>query len=109
LPLLDTPDKAVSISDKFPLLSNVLSIVAVLPMYTTSRERDGSVTNTVKDKLRSSLQASNVNNLMMIKMSGPILKYLDITRGVEHSYLHAKGFRHIKATCNQYIRCGCQK
>jgi hypothetical protein len=39
-------------------------------------------------------------------MSGPILKYLD-TSCAEHSYLHTKVFRHIKPTCNQFIRLKC--
>jgi hypothetical protein len=51
LTLLDLLHKVVSMSDTFPLLSKLLSIVEVLPMSTASCEQGFSVMNMVKNKL----------------------------------------------------------
>jgi hypothetical protein len=58
LHLLDLLDKAVSMSDRFPLLSKLFSAAAVLPMPTASYERGFSVVNMVKKKGHHCRQAA---------------------------------------------------
>jgi hypothetical protein len=53
-------DKVVSISDRFPFLTNLLSTPAILLTSRASCERSFSVVDMVKNKLRPSLQAGTL-------------------------------------------------
>jgi hypothetical protein len=94
--------------DRFPIVRELLSTVAILPTSTASCERGFGVMNMVNRKLGSSLKAIHVNYLIIINRLGPSLEDFDARRCSEHCYYHTKGFRHIKSTCNQYILSSCQ-
>lgn len=96
LPLQDLLDKVVSMCDRFPNLSKLLGVIAVLPTSTASCERGFSTMNLIKDKFRSMLQTESMNDLMMINMNGPNLVNFDPTKSVEHWYFETKGQRHVQ-------------
>lgn len=98
LPLHDLFDKAISMNDRFPLLSKLITIIAVLPTSTASCERGFSIMNLLKNKFRSSLQTDSLNHLMMINMNGPSLEDFNPQKSVEHWYFQTKGYRHVKTS-----------
>lgn len=102
---LDLLDKVVCISDRFPLLTNILSTVDIKSLMQERLQRYGYGEN----KFRSSLQAGSMNDLMTINMNGPRMDDFEARRCAELWYFHTKGFMHIKSTCRQHMRCGCQK
>jgi hypothetical protein len=66
--------KELSNKDRFPFLSKLLEIVAVLQASTSSCERGFSQMYVIKGKLRSSMNPSTLNDLLMIHMNGPSLQ-----------------------------------
>jgi hypothetical protein len=64
----------MSNKDRFPFPSKLLENVAILPASTSSCEQGFSQMNLIKGKLRSSMNLSTLNDLLMIHMNGPSLQ-----------------------------------
>jgi hypothetical protein len=74
LKIQDLLERTISNKNRFPLLLKLLEIVALLPASTSSCERGFSQMNLIKGKLRSSMNPSTLNDLLMIHMNGPSLQ-----------------------------------
>jgi hypothetical protein len=74
LKIQDLLERTMSNKDRFPFLSKLLEIVAVLPASTSSCERGFSQMYVIKGKLRSSMNPSTLNDLLMIHTNGPSLQ-----------------------------------
>ncbi|XP_070587501.1 zinc finger protein 862-like [Erythrolamprus reginae] len=68
--LCELLDLALSNTERFPVLGNLLSIVAVLPVSTSCCERGFSLMNMVKNKFRSRMQEESLSDLFMITYLG---------------------------------------
>jgi hypothetical protein len=64
-------DKVVPTSERFPLLSRLLSTVAVLSTRTTSLERGLKCFEYCENKFGSPLEENSMNDLMVIKKDVP--------------------------------------
>jgi hypothetical protein len=65
--------RTLNIIERFPFLAKLTEILAVLPASTSSYEPEFSQRNLIKVKLRSSMNPSTLNDLM-IRMNGPSLE-----------------------------------
>jgi hypothetical protein len=74
LKLQDLLERTMSNKDRFPFLSKLLEIVAILPASTSSCKQGFSQINLIKGKLRSSMNPSTLNDLLMIHMNGSSLQ-----------------------------------
>lgn len=95
LPLNDLLERSLTLKDRFPMLGDLLSIVATIPVSTASCERGFSSMNLMKHKLRTKLLVKNLNDLMMISLNGPSVKDFKPEKSVKRWYLSAKTNRHI--------------
>ncbi|MEE6461244.1 hypothetical protein FKM82_001240 [Ascaphus truei] len=86
-------DKAISMNKQFPLLSKLLSIVAVLPVSSVACERGFQLMNMIKNKFTSSEEADSLNDLLMVNTNGPSLVDFDPTRSVDNWYSNTVGSR----------------
>ncbi|XP_073524940.1 zinc finger protein 862-like [Phyllobates terribilis] len=93
--LCELLDLALSNTERFPVLGNLLSIVAVLPVSTSCCERGFSLMNMVKNKFRSRMQEESLSDLFMITMNGPSVKAFDPAKAVDHWYFSSKITRHV--------------
>jgi hypothetical protein len=78
---LDMFNKVVSMSDRFPLLSKLLSISAVLPTSISPCER---ILMFEDDEKQIYVTATSMNDFMMITISGQSMKDFNALRYVEH-------------------------
>ncbi|XP_073532536.1 zinc finger protein 862-like [Phyllobates terribilis] len=93
--LCELLDLALSNTERFPVLGNLLSIVAVLPVSTSCCERGFSLMNMVKNQFRSRMQEESLSDLFMITMNGPSVKAFDPAKAVDHWYFSSKITRHV--------------
>ena len=63
----------LSARQRFPLLSQVLQVTALLPMSTADCERGFSVTNRIKTTLRNRMDTSTLDDLIFAHCNGPSL------------------------------------
>ncbi|MEE6461243.1 hypothetical protein FKM82_001239 [Ascaphus truei] len=85
-------DKAISMNKQFPLLSKLLSIVAVLPVSSVACERGFQLMNMIKNKF-TSVEADSLNDLLMVNANGPSLVAFDPTRSVNNWYFNTVASR----------------
>lgn len=95
LKLSELLDRVLYSNERFPLLSKLLSIVAVLPVSTASCERGFSTMNFVKNKYRTSMEIDSLNDLLMISLNGPPLAEFNPTQAVDRWFFKSKTPRHI--------------
>lgn len=95
LPLNELLEKSLTLKGRFPILGNLLSIVATIPVSTASCERGFSTMNVIKHKLRTRLLVKNLNDLMLISLNGPAIKDFDPAKSVDRWYFSTKTNRHI--------------
>ncbi|XP_053158033.1 zinc finger protein 862-like isoform X2 [Hemicordylus capensis] len=93
--LQDLLEKALTNKERFPFLSKLLSVVAVLPVSTVCCEKAFSCMNLIKNKYRAQMESRSLNDLMMISLNGPSLKDFTAQNAVDHWYFSAKCSRHI--------------
>lgn len=87
-------ERCISMKDRFPHLTNLLSIVLTLPVSTSSCERGFITMNTIKNKLRSNLKQESLNSLMFINLNGPSLKEFNPEKSIDRWYFKGKTQKH---------------
>jgi hypothetical protein len=95
LPLNELLERSLTLKERFAILGKLLSIVATIPVLTSSCEGGFSTINVMKHKLRTKLLVKNLSGLMMISLNGPPIKDFDPTKSIDRWYFGGKSNRHI--------------
>ena len=71
-------DFLVSHRSIYPNLGKISCSLLVIPIHSADCERGFSTLGRIRTKLRSWLNNTSLNSLLMISMEGPDVKYLDV-------------------------------